>query len=107
MPNVHGRAIKMVINNDKRNLLLIVSVSFFTFAAAITGTNEVANAILNASGIDVKISTFELKIPYFAFAVASPINGFNSLTTVIESIFLLMLDNKELSEIGIETAKIL
>ena len=106
IPNVHGSPINMVINKDKRNLLLIVSVSFFTLAPEMVGTSAVAKAILNASGIEVKISTLELRMPYFAFAVASPIIGFKILTTVTESIFLLIAEISELNEIGIETANI-
>ena len=45
-------------------------MSLFAFAAAIAGTNAVANAIFTDNGNPIKVSTLPLNIPYFSIAIS-------------------------------------
>ena len=91
---------------ENPTLLFAVLISFFALANEIAGTSAVANAILNDSGSEVKVSTFPLKIPYCIFASCSLIKLLSPLTTVVESIFLFIEDKIALNEIGAATYNI-
>lgn len=70
------------------------------------GTSAVINATLNDIGNVTNVSTLPLNIPYCALATLSVIKFFNPLTTVIESIFLLIVANTGVNDIGIDTLSI-
>ena len=97
IPAAHGNPINIVINIEKATLLFAVFISFVALAAAIAGTNAVANAMLKDNGSDVSVSTFPVNIPYCAFAISSDKKFFNPLTIVTESIFLFKDDNIEIN----------
>lgn len=103
IPTVQGSPINIVTKIEKLTLLLAVVISFLALAYERAGTSAVANAMLKDSGNDVNVSTFPLNIPYCILAAPSSIKFLSPLTTVVESIFLLIEDKIALSEIGIDT----
>ena len=56
MPIVQGRPISIETNNENDVLFVAVFTSFFALAAAIAGTNAVANAIFIDKGKLVNVS---------------------------------------------------
>lgn len=107
IPIVQGSPINIDMSNENDALFVISLLFFFAFAAEIAGTSAVAKATFIDNGSVISVSTFPPNIPYWLIAISSDINVFKLLTTVKESIFLLIEDIIAVNAIGIETINIL